>query len=396
MNQSHSGSGFLSVPAAPRRARSFPGPVVAARDTTDMDADEWMDWFDALPESRRVDERDTLVLAGVRAGLTLQAVGDLYGISRERIRQICVAQGVATRDIRAQQRQQAERRARRMERHIFGLSLSYPELSISELADWAETDESTIRSALGHRVHVHEVRENSWSERTSNEELLDALRRWAAQTATPTSDDYEAWAESEGLPGKQTHIIRFGGWNKALTLAGLTPVSDRGGLRPVISDEELWASVLQFFRSDSASFTFRGYGDFASSHGFPSGATVRNRLGTWSEIKSRIRLLLRYAADRDGRWDWAESVLAVIPGEAERNEFTPEDALESLNRVAAVCVGPLTVQSYEDARSDTDVPANLVQRRWGSWVNALKAAGLTERMSAKARGKLQARNYLTT
>lgn len=84
----------------------------------------------------------------------------------------------------------------------------------------------------------------------------------------------------------------------------------------------------------------------------------------------------------------------VIPGEAERNVVSADDALESLIRVARGLEGPVTVQAYEANEGDGDVPAIIIQRRWGSWVNALAKAGLQERMSAKARHKWLSGDYL--
>lgn len=380
-----------STAATPRRAKSMPAPLPETFVPLDeMDADEWLDWFYRLTEESRVSHRDYLMVLGLRTGLTLQSMGDLYGLSRERVRQIAVKQGVITRDLRKSQREQADRRARRVARHIYGVSLTHPELSIAELVDWAEVDEETVRSSLEHRLSVHDVVANDWSVRIGDEELLAALRTWAAQETLHTGDSYTTWAELHGLPGKQTIQNRLGGWNNALTLAGLNDlVKDRGGLRPIISDDEIWASVLLFFRDDLQSYSYDSYDRYASERGLPSGALARTRLGSWSEIKVRTRELLRYTADRDGRWPWGETILSVTPGEMPRNQVTTAEAIASLRRVVLKMEGPLSIQAYEEARLASDVPANLVQRRLGSWVNALVVAGLSDRLTRKGRGRLE-------
>lgn len=299
------------------------------------------------------------------------------------------------RDLREQQKAQRDRYRRRVARHIYGVSLSHPELTIRELAEWAEVDEAIVKQALEHRVAVHEVSHNTWSGRVSDEELLDALRRWAPQTETRTGDDFTQWAQSRGLPGKQTVSMRFGGWNAALIRAGLHEyVVDRGGPRPVISDAEMWASVLKFLRADLQSYSFGAYDTYAGELGLASGATIRVRLGSWSSIKDRARELLRYAANRDGQWAWAEEVLAVVPGEAPRNYLGPQQALAALRRVSDLVEGPLTVVAYERARNGDDPNGAVIQDRLGSWINALVQAGLTDRLSGKARSKWERGDYV--
>lgn len=360
----------------------------------EMDSDEWLDWFHRLPEDSQLEERDRLMVQGLTSGLTLQSVGDLYGLTRERVRQIAVSQGVVTTDLRKLQKEQSDRRARRVARLIYGVSLTHPELTVEELADWAEADEATVRRSLEHRVVVHEVKVNDWSSGIPDEELLEALREWAAQESRHTGDNYTDWAALHGLPGRQTAQNRFGGWNNALVAAGLSHLAkERGGLRKVISDEEIWGSVLLFFREDLPSYSYASYNEYASARDLPSGALARTRLGSWSELKSRVRELLRYAADRDGSWPWGEGVLAVTPGEVHRNHVTADDAIASLRAVAQRTAGPLSVQAYESARLEGEPPANVIQRRWGSWVTALVTAGLLDRLTRKGRDRWEPRTH---
>ena len=102
----------------------------------------------------------------------------------------------------------------------------------------------------------------------------------------------------------------------------------------------------------------------------------------------RTRQLMRYAATRDGSSPWAEEVLAIAPGEAERNLVTPDRCLAALRRVANDTTGPLTVQTYEAARQKGEPSSANMQKLFGSWINALHTAGLDDRLSAKARGRI--------
>lgn len=382
--------------ALPKRADWTTNPLLQDSDIDlDLDADEWRDLVESIDTSQISQERrNTIMINGLKAGLTLEEVGTYFGLSRERVRQIAATRGIVTRQLREMKKAQAARRANRLARNIYGVSLAYPELDIDEIAEWVDADETTVRKALGPRIAIHDVRSNSKSiDRTTNSELLAALRQWGAQTSRATGDDYSKWASERGIPGKQTVAIRFGSWNDALAAAGLEEfILDRGGLRPFISDETLWASVLEFFRADLDNYSFQAYDQYARKQGLGSGASVRNRLGTWTQIKVEVKRLLRYAAQRDGSDTWAESVLAIIPGEEPRNEVTKEEVIAVLRRVADRTSGPLTVQAYEDARNDDDPNAAIAQNRCGSWVDALLEAGLAHRMSRKAKNKLAQRN----
>ena len=361
------------------------------RHTEAPEPDAWRSRFAALPAAERSRQRSNLIVSGLGAGLTLQELGNLFGVSRERIRQIAKERGVTTRQLREERRNRAAHRLHALVRHIHETSLAHPELTVTELAEWHETDESTIRAALKHRLAVHEARPcTGETDRTSDEALLAALAAWGAQTKTHTSDDYTTWAVAHGHPGKQTPMNRFGGWNNALLLAGLGEhVQHRGGPRPQISDETMWASVLQFYRDDLPSYSFDSYNEYARRTGLASGAAVRIRLGSWSQIHERVHEILRYATRRDGSWEWAEKILGIVPDKEPRRISNRAESLASLIRVAKRTTGPITIAFYERHRDPRDAQPAVIQLRCGSWVEALRDAGLEHRMSARARARLQ-------
>lgn len=380
---------------APRRAADevAGGVVEAANGTLDsevMDAEEWLDWFKELDDAYKQEQRDKLLISGLVAGLTLQALGDLYNLSRERVRQITGQAGVNARDLKIKRAEQAARRERHLARRVYGMSLSFPELDVDEIAEAFECDVALVLRGLGNRKGLHQKLGPAGDpHRTSEADLLEALRQWANQTTRTTGDDFTAWATAHGIPGKQTVSIRFGSWNNALERAGLSHlVATRGGPRPHLDDATLWATLYEFFTSDAEYFTAQGYEAWVQGKDRASLATLRNRLGTWNEMWRRTRELLRYAANRDGTWEWAEDVLAIIPAECERKIVSPEQCLQALQEVAARVTGAVTVQKYEAVRSNGQPAAIVVQNKWGSWIRALHMAGLDDRMSGKARGRV--------
>lgn len=357
---------------------------------SDIGKDELWDLLTSARPSIVHQKRSQVIVLGLHAGLTLQTLGDIFDVTRERIRQIAAHSGVVVSELREQQRDHARRFAARRSDEIFASSVAYPELNLAELAEAHDTDIPTVRRALGHRLLVHESRRSTGAGTMSDADLLAALREWADGAERHTGDAYETWAKKRGIPGRQTVQIRFGSWNGGLRKAGLEHLAvDRGGPRPQVSDAALWASVLEFFRSDSPNFAVVGYERYAQEHGLASAATIRKRLGGWSSVCATVRKLMRYAVDRDGSWAWADEILDIVPGEERRTISTVEDCVASLQRVAARTTGPLTVQMYEDNREPGDLSGNAIQLRCGSWIAGLMAAGLADRMSSFARAKLQ-------
>lgn len=355
-----------------------------------LDAEEWLDWFGTLSDSQRLAQRDDLWVSGLKAGVTLQILGDLYGVSRERVRQVTKAAGLSAHELRAARSAQAKRRERHLCRRIYGMSLTYPEMTIDELAEACECDERLILKALDNRRPLHvPIQRKATSQRTSDEDLISALRQWAAQSGHLTSDDYTLWAKEHGIPSAQTVCIRFGGWNAGLTAAGVDLAHTRGDRHPQLDDDTLWATVYEFMTSDSTSFTAQGYSQWAHEHDRASMATLRNRLGLWSEVWSRGQRLLRYAASSDGSWAWAERVLRIVPGEVERNLISADACVAALVEVSARTTGTMTVARYESARAAGQPASAAIQHQLGSWILALHRAGLDDRMSGKARGRVE-------
>lgn len=224
----------------------------------------------------------------------------------------------------------------------------------------------------------------------SDDDLLAFLSDFAANTEHVTIENYNALAQQIGLPGHQTIANRFGRWSNALRAANIELVRP-GGLRPVISDTELWATVISFFRSEQAGYRLHHFDSWARANHLPSSAAVKVRLGNWNHIWPTVHRLLRYADPRDGSWAWADEILDTQPGDTPRNTTTRDDALASLRRVAErVPEQTLTTYRYEAARRNGDVDLISIQRLLGgSWTSALLYADLADRLSPRSRGRLR-------
>ena len=114
-------------------------------------------------------------------GMTLDAVGKLHGITRERVRQIINEHsGTTVPAIRAQ-RKQAEAEAERIvleriTREAFAWSEQNPGAPLTEAAKLLDTDVATISQVLGARRGLHRPANEHTLQQRSDDQVLDLLR----------------------------------------------------------------------------------------------------------------------------------------------------------------------------------------------------------------------------
>jgi hypothetical protein len=250
-------------------------------------------------ENAGLDAR-TLAVHTLRAnGWTLQMIGELFGVSRERTRQILAeTDGPTFSDVR-------EVREKRRAEEIAASQVA--------LAEWMRahpgSSAADAQAAFG------------WDDLQLAEAMTDEVRRLAIRTQPREahrrySDAHmmaalqHAWeiasADSEGLShNRYTELVRsgavdgpswprilqvYGTWQAALDKAGVP-----AGRRPnrvyttQWTDEEILATVRAYLEDPSTVGTYDGWDPWKRQHApkAPSGPTLRNRLGPWSQIKRR-------------------------------------------------------------------------------------------------------------
>lgn len=241
------------------------------------------------PDSNR--QRDSLIIDAYQTGLTLDAIGRVHGISRERVRQIIKKSGIPThsRAVAAYQRWADE--------HGDQINETFEQTrSISRtIAAHPEAPASWIRRILRPRAHEAVLSGRTSNKIWSDTEILDALRA-AAIDGTVTTSTYTRWRQSgttinHRTPPTVTLIVwRFGSWQHAVEQAGLRMGrAGRPSYRRRWTRDDALAAVTSYLaeaREGSIAPTFAGYEIWAGENqGHPSGAYLRILTGqTWSEI----------------------------------------------------------------------------------------------------------------
>ncbi|MGP9695804.1 homing endonuclease associated repeat-containing protein [Brachybacterium sp. AOP25-B2-12] len=326
------------------------------------------------------DCRDDRAAACARAyamGATLQEIGDLFGVTRERIRQILGRDTPwSSTELAAATRRLREDRRAEHARAVEAWSLAHPAVPVDRAVTPLGLSEDQVLDLLGPRRSHHRVStaKATASSRRTDEEILEDLRAYHGETGSTTGAGFRDWARDHDVPGPQTTAIRFGTWNDALAAAGIAAVAGRP--RSGFTDDDLWAALVAFVRDPDGGTTAQAAEAWlAARPAAPSVALIRQRLNAgWSEIATRAVAVAN--GDDLGDPEWAERVRASRDWSTAPEEPDPFDHV----RAAIDDLGPrITTAAYQRwARENGRPGVPTLQRRSGLlWNDVLEAAGGT-------------------
>lgn len=241
-------------------------------------------------------------------GETYGSIGDSFGISRERVRQVVMNEGPRLGAETYEQLQSVDRRARARRKEqeaaerstlsseVEHLILRNPGISIENLARAIGRSEDSTRSLIPpHLVKFVEsqrfLNKGGGHQRWSKTDLLDSVRRAGTfyfPLSAPQYDELVTLGEVQG-PGSQTIAKRFGTWKQACEEAG---VESTGLGRQVYERKWSWDEVLnivvEYLLDPTTSGTFSDYERWrlGQTNSVPSGALVRTQMDTWTDAVS--------------------------------------------------------------------------------------------------------------
>lgn len=241
------------------------------------------------------------------AGSTLEEVGQKYGLTRERIRQLLKKHGFNLDELKVSSRS-ARKRQKTEELETFISDRLKGGADFQSIAHDAGVSLSTVER-LGRVDHdlvvMARVNRKRLAPLYSEAEILECLRvANRLLGGVMTSVEYEGVAVAQKLddgrdwPGRQTAMGRFGSWRKALVAAGLpaNPSSAIAGQRQYEAEHCIDA-ILEVERSLGHAPSAREYDLYARSNGgLPSLSTVRHRHGQWHVAVARAIAFRRSTA----------------------------------------------------------------------------------------------------
>lgn len=251
-----------------------------------------------------------------RAGLTLQEIGARVSVSSERVRQVLRDNWpdlVQSRKYLASRRRKegssrAEAEAKSDRWHRLREELGADGIDADEVLGHLLQSRHVPRTARAFKLDALRVsslyeaspfefplveRGSTISQRHSDETIIDYLRKAALvlDVTLLTANAYNDFAARQNLtpdawPSAQTVAKRFGGWRAACEAAGLDARAARREYFQDFPPARCRQFVDRYVRSALSSGdrpTLSGYAVWARTAGGPSAATVRNRLGAWTE-----------------------------------------------------------------------------------------------------------------
>jgi hypothetical protein len=120
--------------------------------------------------------------------------------------------------------------------------------------------------------------------------MLDLLKVVATYSWPVTVNSYDALFEVGEIDGPTSQLFyhRFGSWSAACAAAGVESGSSwMVEYNRAWTEEDLWRYVCNYLLDPTTTGTYYNFELWlAGKDGAPSGATLRNRLGTWYTMKA--------------------------------------------------------------------------------------------------------------
>lgn len=235
------------------------------------------------------------------AGATLSSIGNEFGVSRERVRQIIeAAGGPSAAEVRAMlaARSLAEETAARSETEAAFRTLLQTRgaHTAQEVAEALSLSEAEVVRFWPQDLRHLLIRPAGHANQTwTDEQILDVIRSAALYEFPLTANAYAELVRTGEIRGPSLPRVyqRLGGWIAACERAGVEPGQ---ALRPAYesrwTDAELLSYVREYLVDSSWPNSAHRFDEWRRQNApeAPSFQTVRNRLGTWTNAK---RLALR-------------------------------------------------------------------------------------------------------
>lgn len=247
-----------------------------------------------------IQQRNAEMVERRRGGQTLEEIGQHFGLTRERARQIIkeidptlVARevGKIKRKVRAEKVANGRSEIRKL---IYGEWDSVSHLTIAELGIKFKISEAAIKDALAKKrlaiLEGNEVRDNANMQQFTDAQIKKALRDAAAFGTPLTAKNYAALVKSGKVIGPSVPRLnqRFGGWISACEFARVQPGQAIRCYSREWSNKRLFEILIEFLEDPKAeSDTYAAFDKWLrTKNGYPSAQTVRNNLGDWRVIKA--------------------------------------------------------------------------------------------------------------
>lgn len=227
------------------------------------------------------------------AGTTLDEIGKVFGITRERARQIVKRAGGVDRETVASARRAAQESSdKEIRRRAFALAGTGLARSHRQLALMVGTDEAQVRRLGGRRLSAFLGSVRVTKRRWTQEDVVAALTAAATYQWPLSRHGYQALVDAGEVVGPSAaRIDQLYGWTNACEVAGVES-SRRSGrdYQSIWTDTDIWHYARRYVEHAGPAAPFHGYDSWREEHATdaPSSGVLRGRLGKWNDVRRTI------------------------------------------------------------------------------------------------------------
>ena len=234
---------------------------------------------------------------------TLQQIAERFSLSRERVRQLLKDWGGPSANEVAELRkarttqEQIERLAP-VETAIRKQIAVSGAMSVEEVAAHTGFEVEKVLRAWPEDLRIYQLRPSPPSEsnrRWSDKDVMDALHVAAIYSFPLGAADYDELVGIGEVSGPTSSRIiqRYGAWVAACEAAGIEPRRTvRNGYDSKWTDDDLLAFARAYFQDPGFTGSSHRYDEWRKQHSpdAPSFGTLRNRIGSWVEVRRQALL----------------------------------------------------------------------------------------------------------
>lgn len=237
--------------------------------------------------------RAQLMIRARLDGATYEEIGARFGVTRERARQIVNENhGPSTAEVRASRAARETLRREGVQSEIREALEVMGPLSVPEMSELLDRSETEVKRLWPADLKGLRIRQGKSEQAWSDVEILLAIQRASIYEFPLTANSYRELVAVGQVRGPSLPRVgqRFGSWAAACEAAGVEHGQAwRDNYQSQWTDDELLGFVREYSSVSKASFSVQGYSSWRSAEcpSAPSGMTLRNRFGSWTEIKRR-------------------------------------------------------------------------------------------------------------